>query len=281
MIDNQYSVLMSIYLNDSLRDIQRSIESINNQEMPTNDFVIVLDGPVREEVSVFFEKPESDFNVIRLPSNRGLGAALSVGLPKCRNNWVLRMDADDVCPPDRSKKLFVNLGLLEAKNIAAVGSFILERNRQNSQTALLRYPEIFRSIGRTNYFRDPIGHASALLNKTAVEAVGGYQTCLYFEDTYLWLRLLKNGYCLATVPDVLYEASVSNEFYARRSGFKYAKIEVINFWKFYCEGLITLRSFLVNVLMRPVIRLLPRSFVKKFYLKFLRKENGYPDEYET
>lgn len=268
--DLDYSVLMSIYKNDDLESVKRSIDSIYGQLVKSNDVVVVFDGPVKTSVDEFVTRHCSGWNIIRLPKNVGLGDALRIGLPKCKNKWVLRMDADDFCPSFRSERLLEALFKKDNSNIAAIGSFITERNPDTQETALIKYPLSYQSKGKVNYFRDPIGHASAMINRDAIEEVGGYRKCLYFEDTYLWLRLLKHGYFLVTIPEILYEARVDTKFYRRRSGFRYGLLELQNFFRFYVENLITFRSFFLNATLRPIVRMLPKSLVKIIYLTFLR-----------
>lgn len=266
----EYSVLISMYWNDNLASVVRCTESIRGQIRKSNDVVIVLDGPVKPEVDEYITIHCHDWNIVRLSENVGLGAALSIGLPQCKNTWVMRIDADDTCVADRSEQLIRKLVGQDSDKIAAIGSYITEKNLETGEANLIRYPLKYCVDGRVNYFRDPIGHASAMINRDAVAKVGGYKSCMYFEDTYLWLRLLKSGYCLVTVPEPLYEASVDSEFYYRRSGVKYALIEFKNFVKFYRKGLITSWSFLKNIVLRPIVRLLPKPVVKKIYKTFLR-----------
>ncbi|OTO25091.1 hypothetical protein A5877_000599, partial [Enterococcus sp. 3C7_DIV0644] len=46
-----YSVLMSVYSKESPLFLKQSIESILNQTIKTNDFVIVLDGLLTRELN--------------------------------------------------------------------------------------------------------------------------------------------------------------------------------------------------------------------------------------
>ena len=268
--EQEYSVLMSIYTNDELTSVKRSVESIRNQILKSNDIVIVFDGPVKTDVDDYITVKCSDWNIIRIRVNVGLGDALRIGLPKCKNKWVMRMDADDTCPTNRSERLLAALAGQNNSKIAAIGSYITEQSAKTVEGNLIEYPIEYSVTGKVNYFRDPIGHASALINRDAVCEVGGYKKCMFFEDTYLWLRLLRQGYSFVTVPEPLYVATIDNNFYSRRSGLKYALIELQNFLLFYRENLITNRSFFKNILLRPVVRLLPQPMIKKIYQIFLR-----------
>ena len=64
MNDFDYSVLMSIYLNDDLCGVKRSIASIRAQTLKSNDVVLVFDGPVKAEVDEFVTRHCFDWNII-------------------------------------------------------------------------------------------------------------------------------------------------------------------------------------------------------------------------
>jgi hypothetical protein len=90
------------------------------------------------------------------------------------------------------------------------------------------------------------------------------------QDYDLWVRLLASGYNLANIPEVLVLSEVSEDWYARRGGIDYAKIEydlLIDFWKM---GFINTYEFLINICTKLPMRLSP-SFVRKIiYSNILR-----------
>ena len=104
----QYSVLMSVYYKDNKQWLKVAIESIINQTIKTNDFVIIKDGKLTEElnevISEYCKKYPDIFNVIELQKNVGLGPALAIGVNECKNELIARMDADDYSVPERCEK---------------------------------------------------------------------------------------------------------------------------------------------------------------------------------
>ena len=75
-----YSVLMSVYAKEQPQFLKLAIESILNQTISTNEFVIVCDGPLTQALDdvldSYSDKYKSLFKFIRLPQNLGLGPAL-------------------------------------------------------------------------------------------------------------------------------------------------------------------------------------------------------------
>lgn len=103
-----FSVLMSIYKNEKINHFEQCIDSLKKQTILPNEIIIVLDGPIQSDLSEkldYLVKMESiSFVLIPLDKNVGLGYALNIGLTHCSNEWIFRMDTDDICLPDRFEK---------------------------------------------------------------------------------------------------------------------------------------------------------------------------------
>ena len=108
MIYENYSVLMSVYYKENPQYLKQAIESIQFQTFPTNDFVLVCDGPLTIGLDEIIAEKEQELgnvlNIIRLAQNSGLGNALNQGIKYCKNELVARMDSDDISVPERCQK---------------------------------------------------------------------------------------------------------------------------------------------------------------------------------
>ena len=130
MTDNEvnFSVLMSIYVKENPSWFEEAIRSILNQTVMPNEIVIVQDGKLTEELDKicdYYVKNYNDiFRVIKLPNNQGLGKALQIGVSECRNEWIARMDTDDISLPNRFE-LQVNF-IKKHSDIDIVGGYIDE-----------------------------------------------------------------------------------------------------------------------------------------------------------
>ena len=104
----KYSVLMSVYYREKPEFLRQSMESILHQTVPTDDFVLVCDGPLNPELDAVIAQMQQAFGpvlyVLRLKQNGGLGKALNAGIQHCKNELVARMDSDDISRPDRCEK---------------------------------------------------------------------------------------------------------------------------------------------------------------------------------
>ena len=122
-----YSVLMSVYKNEKPDFLKTAMNSMWNQTVPPDDFVLMCDGPLTPELDTVIrnmEQAHAKLHVIRFPENHGLGHALQVGVKECKNEYVARMDSDDISRPERCEK---ELRVFENHpELAIVGSVIEE-----------------------------------------------------------------------------------------------------------------------------------------------------------
>ena len=107
-VDNSYSVLMSVYAKEKAEYLRQAMDSIWNQTIQTDDFVLVCDGPLNNELDAVIDEMEKahpeTLHVVRLEKNGGLGNALNIGIKECKNELVARMDSDDISMLERCEK---------------------------------------------------------------------------------------------------------------------------------------------------------------------------------
>lgn len=99
-------VLMSTYASETADNLRTSLESLYSQTIVPERIVLVIDGAIDHDqetvLSAFSSDPRGPkLTLVRLPQNGGLAAAMNAGLAYCDCPYVMRMDSDDVCLPDR------------------------------------------------------------------------------------------------------------------------------------------------------------------------------------
>lgn len=227
MSNTNYSVLMSVYYKEKPAYLRESMESIYNQTIPTNDFVLVCDGPLNEELNVVIAEMQYKFgnvlNVVRLEKNSGLGNALNEGLKYCKNEIVARMDSDDISFADRCER---EINCMEADNeLSVVSGTILEfQDDIDKIIGTRKIPLLHKEICEFSKKRNPFNHPAVMFKKTEVEKAGGYsEEYPLFEDYYLWIRMLKNGSAGRNIEAPVLYMRTSTDMYMRRGGKIYAK----------------------------------------------------------
>lgn len=271
-----FSILLSLYYKESPTALNECFQSLwINQKVQPDEIVLVLDGPVGKDlqdcVNEWGLKIGLALKIISLKDNIGLGRALNEGLKYCSNEWVLRMDTDDICTPDRFEKQieFIN----NNPDVVLFGGQVLEfENEPNDSQVLKAVPTSNNEIRKFAQKRCPFNHMTVAYKKSIINELGGYQHHLYMEDYNLWLRVIGAGYVVANLPDIVLYARVGNGMHARRKGLEYIKSE---------KQLLNLKKQLklqnpihanMLFLIRSAFRLIPSSLLGKIYNTFLRKK---------
>ena len=271
-----FSVLSSIYYKESPAHFNACMESIwDAQTLRPTEIILIEDGPLTPELDEVIEQWQNKLVdtlcVKKLEKNVGLGKALNEGLKHCTNEWVFRMDTDDICTPDRFSKQVAFIK--ENPDVVLFGGQILEFNQDVSDAHVLKaVPENHNEIKAFAQKRCPFNHMTVAYKRSVIQELGGYQHHLFMEDYNLWLRVIGAGYKVANLPDVILYARVGNGMHARRKGLEYIKSE---------KKLLDLKKELklqhpihanMLFLIRSMFRLLPSTMLGKIYNNFLRKK---------
>ena len=116
-----------------------------------------------------------------------------------------------------------------------------------------------------------MNHMTVAYKKKAVLNAGNYQDMKYFEDYYLWARMIKNNCQFYNIQSTLVKVRGGNDMIKRRGGKKYIK-PVINFQKALYEiKLINKIELIINLIERLFISIIPSSIRTVIYKKILRK----------
>jgi glycosyltransferase involved in cell wall biosynthesis len=259
---------MSIYYKEKPEFFDRCMKSIwDEQTVKPNEIILVQDGPLTNELNKIITKWQDKLGkilvLIPLSKNVGLGEALNIGLDKCKYDLIARMDTDDIALPNRFEK---QLKILNKKNIDICGSWVSEfDNDENKIISYRKVPEKQDEIVKFAKKRNPLNHPSVMYKKSSVLKAGGYQHMLWFEDYYLWVRMMLNGAKFYNIQEPLVKMRAGYGQLERRRGFKYAMAEY-NFLKELKEiRFLNNLEFYKNILTRIPARLLPKSFVKQIY----------------
>lgn len=281
MIDSElskikYSVLMSVYNKESIDSLRESMDSVFNQTIICNEFVLIEDGPLTDELDSLIEKYKKKYNsilkIVKLEKNVGLGLALNRGITECRNELIARFDSDDISVKDRCEKQlreFVNnpnLDLIGSNHIEFVDSI---KNKESYTYKNL--PCSNEEIKKYARKRNPFSHSAVMYKKSKVLEAGNYRSYYYVEDYDLWVRMIKNNCICQNINEYLSYVKVSEDLYKRRGGIKYLK----SLMKFKNEqlktGFYSFGDYIKSSFAHIVVCLMPGSLRQLVYKKLLRK----------
>ena len=255
------SFLGSCYSRTSPHELISAIESISLSTHLPAEIILVVDGPVPSDLTLSIERLQAlypSLYVFSLDTNLGLGNALKFGLDKCTYDLVFRFDADDIC---FSHRLAVQYNyLISNPDVSCCGSDIYEF-RRNGSNLYSRIKSVPRSCFYLNsLFRNPLNHPSVAFRKRHVLAVGGYVHCNYFEDYFLWIRMLTLGYQVRNLDCFPFVGMDRPSFKFRRSGISYF-LDELSFGLTLCVYSHTTFAFALPVIARAFFRFAFSSLV--------------------
>lgn len=270
-----YSVLMSIYYKAEPEWFRQSVDSMLNQTVPADDFVIVCDGPLTRELEAILTRLEEDhpglFQFIRLEQNVGIGAAANAGLSYCKNDLVAKMDADDIAVPQRCQMQLERFAANPA--LTVLGGFIAEfEDSPEEPFAIRAVPGENEAIRRFARRRQSFNNMTVMYRKSAVQAVGGYRELRRSEDYDLYLRLLHAGYYAENLEKVLVYARVNRGACSRRASWDTFRGCVRSRWYAFRVGYSSALDFLVCMGGAFLILVGSNRFQRFVYRHFLRRD---------
>ena len=265
---NPYSVLMSVYAGENAVNLRTSIESVLASDFLPAEFILVIDGPIGGDLQEVINSYPS-VKTLPLPSNVGLGAALTEGLTNVSYDIVARMDSDDVCMPSRFGKEYARM----SEGLDIVSSAILEFEGDVSNVTGRRdLPLTQNEIVEFSRKRNPFNHPAVMFRKSAVLEAGGYTSDYpLFEDYDLWVRMLRNGARAANIAEPLLYMRTDEGMFLRRGGVKYGKI-MLGFHKhLLATGWTNRRIYLTGAVPHYLVCIMPEFIRKLVYRRLHRK----------
>jgi glycosyltransferase involved in cell wall biosynthesis len=198
-----------------------------------------------------------------------MGIAFNFGLMHCTYEYVARMDTDDIAVEDRFEKQ-INF-FKQHPEVTILGGAMREFINEPGDLFRFKYlPTKHEDIVKYSKHRCPFNHPTIMYKKSALVNVGGYKL-KEFEDYFLWIRLLHNGYISANLNDILINYRIGNNLISRRTGYTYASRE----YKFAALakriGYFNQFEFLRFVILRLPLRYFPEFVLRIIYRDFLRK----------
>ena len=273
----RFSVAMCVYGGDNPEHFKQAVNSIWHQTVQPDEVVVVVDGPVTQEMEQVIAGFETwkNVKVIRLIRNMGHGEARRIGLENCSHELVALMDADDLSVPDRFEKQLAVFA--KCTDVSVVGGNIAEFiDNEKNIIGYRLVPETNDEISAFMRTRCPMNQVTVMFRKSDVFSVGGYCDWYCNEDYYLWIRMYLQGLKFTNITDVLVNVRIGEEMYRRRGGISYFLSEERLQRYMLSNHVISLETYLCNVVKRAIVQvLLPARLRGYVFRRFAREKlNG-------
>ncbi len=268
----KFSVLMSLYIKEKPQYVEECFQSLLRQTVKADEWLVVEDGPLTPELYAVLDKYQKEYPglIKRLPfaENRGLGLALQSGVPECTYDLIARMDTDDICREDRFEKQLAEFE--KDPDLDIIGSNIDEfEDTLDTIVANRTVPLTDAEIKKYQKKRDGFNHMTVMYKKKAVLDAGNYQSCPLMEDTYLWVRMMKNGVKCKNIGEPLVYARIGKDMFNRRGGWAYFKKYKAAFKKVYETGYISWFDYASVIIIQFCVALVPQKLRGWIFKKML------------
>lgn len=195
------SVIMSVYNGETY--LKEAIESVINQTFKNWELIVINDCSTDSTAEILLELASKDERVKVHPNevNLKLPTSLNKAISLCEGKYIARMDADDICLPDRLEKQFK---FMEENSDVALSScrFMTVKNG------------VYMSGGAggrcdNNALRamllvaNPILHPGVICKAEVMKKFNYDTTLTCTEDLELWTRMVMENQKIEILPECL------------------------------------------------------------------------------
>lgn len=201
-IEPAVTVLLPVH--NAAATLRTAIRSICSQTFSDWELLVVDDGSTDDSPLIAQQLALNDrrIRLLRQP-HLGLVAALEAGLQQARGRYIARMDADDICYPDRLER---QVDMLDYDSeLGLVGGLVEYGGDPASQRGYALYVEWLNSLVKPDdillnrFIESPFAHPSVMFRRNLVDRYDGYRSGPFPEDYELWLRWMDAGVSVAKV----------------------------------------------------------------------------------
>lgn len=251
------SVFFSVILcvNKDQPWLPEALESVLLQSDSDFEFLIAANACSDELWRKLVSISESDLRIRLFRSDVGqLSFNLNLLADKAHGEYLVRMDADDVCEASRLRTLRLALA---REPIDILGSAVTLIDGEGREIGAMQLPKTAIDIKRALLTRTVFCHPAVAIRRQFLLDIRGYLGGYVSEDTDLWLRALRAGASMKNLPDPLLRYRIhENQSIASRLGYA----EVASHWLrelLIAPSWYTLRGFGVALFKAIVAPILP------------------------
>lgn len=182
--------------------INECLNSIFKQSYNNIELIVLDDGSSDQSYNVIKSLSKQHNFYFDHHQNMGLPATLNKGLRLAHGKYIAIIASDDIMMLDRIEKQ-VNY-LEQYSDIAVCGGNMLAIDNKSQLLTKQRIKPACTLDFDDLFWRDKGGPPAptAMIRKSVIDKVGGYDPDIAIEDLYMWLKITNHGYKIAVLNDV-------------------------------------------------------------------------------
>ena len=215
------SVIMCVGQGDRLAPLRDAVSSVLAQTHEALVLRIHVDGPVPDDIRAHLEGlTDSRVRLELSETSQGLAVGLNRLIDESLregDEFIARMDADDVCHPERLAKQLAFLA--RRPDVGVVGAGCLEFDEDTGAEYLRLLPTDDGALKRGIVRRTPFVRSTVVF-RAAVFAGGLRYRPRTSEDMHLWVDLARYGWIFANLPEPLVRCRASRTRFRQGSSWE-------------------------------------------------------------
>ena len=208
------SVIMPVYNGEEF--LREAIESILDQTYKDFEFLILYDESSDDSFKIIQKYVALDSRVKLIKCERtGIIGALNKGIKLSKGDFIARMDADDICFPERFEKQIKHMK--EGSLDICGGDFIIINNNK-IPIKHVKVPKTKSEIILTMGFNVPFAHPSVMIKKEFLrknKLFYGSSGKKYAEDLDMWITMFSKRAVFGNLKEEILKYRILNTSLSR------------------------------------------------------------------
>ncbi len=196
--EKMISVIIPIY-HPNREYLSETIKSIQNQNYKEYEVLLIVDGAAESTRELIDKIKDDRFKILINTDGKGLPYSLNRGFRESSGEYIFRMDADDICLPERFSRQVAYLDT--HADVDMVGSFAKTFGSVNT---IYKSYTAYNDLNAELLFKNPIVHPSVAFRKNTIEKYGLKYSNGESEDYRLWIGMVFTYGCrIEVIPEIL------------------------------------------------------------------------------
>lgn len=198
-----FSVDIIIAAFNAADTIERALDSACNQDECKVNIYVVDDGSTDNTASLIRMKSLSDPRIkLITQSNKGTAAARNAAIFSGSAEWITYLDSDDELAPNWGSKMCEFMDLYPTFDVYSSNGMVIGNN--GVQKLVFKRNKIGEVTLDDLIEECAVLGGGALVSRTAMQNLKGFDEQRYGEDYDFWLRLVASSFRIFYAPEALY-----------------------------------------------------------------------------